>query len=125
VLLLALAIASGSSAAQAPAASTVYVAHRDPRLCPSPRCGGYWVAIANAARTHCLDGLRHPSCYVARLVDLEGRPVGAVPDGSLVHGTLVAGADDLADLVVATVFSAIGTTAPSGRYYRVVDTGTR
>ena len=34
-----------------------YIVRADPRLCPSPLCGGYWVALANGARTRCADGV--------------------------------------------------------------------
>ncbi|MEP7224495.1 MAG: DUF6748 domain-containing protein, partial [Actinomycetota bacterium] len=42
-----------------------YVVYTDPRLCPSPLCGGYWVALANHSRTRCPDRRYRPRCYVA------------------------------------------------------------
>ena len=55
-------------------------------------CGGYWVAIANGARTRCADGLRHARCYVARAVDAKGHPLGDIAEGALVRGAIDAGA---------------------------------
>src|SRR5262245_50979707 len=39
----------------------------DPRLCPSPLCGGYWVSRVNHASTACADGTLAPTCYVSEL----------------------------------------------------------
>lgn len=99
-----------------------YVVRPDPRLCPSPLCGGYWVALANHARTRCVDGLLHPRCYVARAEGGQGRPI---PAEALVSGTVAPGRDDLGVLVVARVFAPVGRASSSGRYYRLVDTGIR
>ena len=114
-----------STAAAHPAGGRpTYVVRVDPRLCPSPLCGGYWVARANGARTTCANGLRYPRCYVARAVDTQGRPRD-VADGALVYGALGAGHDDLGELVVGTVFAPVGTAPLGGRYYRLIDTGIR
>ena len=101
----------------------MYVARVDPRLCPSPLCGGYWLALANAARTRCLDGLRHPRCYIARAVRSTGKPVAVIAEGSLVRGKIGAGPDDLGELVVSAVYAPAGTASVGGGYYRIVDTG--
>jgi Domain of unknown function (DUF6748) len=103
----------------------LYTVRVDPRLCPSPLCGGYWVALANGARTRCADGLRHPRCYVARAVDTSGNPLGAIVDGALVRGALGVGRDDLGEVVVIGVYAPAGSAAVSGGFYRVVDTGVR
>ena len=48
------------------------------RLCPSPRCGGYWVAIANGRADTLLRRARRTRCYVARAVDRTETPwIGA------------------------------------------------
>jgi hypothetical protein len=108
------------------AGTAVYTVRVDPRLCPSPLCGGYWVALANGARTRCVDGLRHPRCYVAGAVDTKGRSLGGgIAEGALVRGTLQAGRDDLGELVAAAVYAPAGSAAGNGGYYRVVDTGIR
>src|SRR5438093_9941735 len=39
----------------------------DPRLCPSPLCGGYWVTRVNRPFTVCADGRQAARCYVADL----------------------------------------------------------
>ena len=54
-----LAGALGAAAATAGAGRAVR-RRPDPRMCPSPRCGGYWVALANRARTRCSDGVLRP-----------------------------------------------------------------
>ena len=103
----------------------MYVVRHDPRLCPSPLCGGYWVTIANGARTHCLDGLRHPRCYVADAVWTDGEPFGDIPEEALVRGAMDTGRDDLGELVVSAVYAPAGQATASGGFYRVKDTGIR
>jgi hypothetical protein len=119
------ALAGGASGAtRSPAA--VFVVQPDPRLCPSPLCGGYWVAEANRARTRCHDGLLRPRCYVAEVAN-----DGAVPPapGSLVRGSLVVkqygGLGDLGVLAADAVWSPVGRATPSGRFYRLRDLGIR
>ena len=130
IILVVSGISVASSAArQPPTGTAIYVARHDPRLCPSPRCGGYWVTIANGVRTRCSDGLRHVRCYVARAVDLKGRTLGGdISEDALVRGAIDAwrGAiDNLDELVVAAVYAPAGAANVSGGYYRVVDTGIR
>lgn len=50
---------------------TFYRATRpDPRLCPSPLCGGFFVERVNRRRTICADGRWRPECHAA-LVDFS------------------------------------------------------
>ena len=116
--------ATSIAARQPPSGTAMYVVRPDPRLCPSPMCGGYWVAIANGARTRCADDLRYPRCYVARAVDTKGRGTSVV-ESALVRGALDLGRDDLAELIVRAVYAPAGAAPPVGGYYRVRDTGTR
>ena len=109
-LLVAGIAASGSAARQPPVGTAMYVARPDARLCPSPRCG---------------DGLRRPRCYVARIVDSSGEPLGSAPDGALVRAAIAGGADGLDVLEARAVYAAGGTATVSGGYYRVFDTGVR
>src|SRR6187397_3172725 len=39
----------------------------DPRLCPSPLCGGYWISRVNQPFTVCANGTRAATCYVSDL----------------------------------------------------------
>jgi hypothetical protein len=119
------AVAVAGAARQPPSGTAMYVVRVDPRLCPSPMCGGYWVAIANGARTRCQDGLRHPRCYVARALDKRGRAAARIPDESLVRGAIDIGRDDFGELVATAVYAPAGTAPVSGGYYRVVDNGIR
>jgi hypothetical protein len=134
VLLSVVAVVlSGTAVARSSAplvGSSVYVVRPDPRLCPSPLCGGYWVALANHARTTCHDDALRPRCYVARIVDEDRHPAGVdVPAGSLVRADIEPGKyegfGELGVLVVAGVFSPAGTTAVGGSFFRLVDTGIR
>jgi len=106
--------------------TAIFVVQPAPRLCPSPLCGGSWVAAANRARTTCSDGLRRPRCYVAE-VSTEESPV-VVPPGSLVHGTLVArrygDLGTLGTLAADTVWTPLGQ-ASGGRFFRLRDLGNR
>jgi hypothetical protein len=128
LLVLALVVgaaATGLAARQPPTGTAIYVVRHDQRLCPSPRCGGYWVAIANGARTRCIDGLRHGRCYVARAADGRGRTIGDIPEGALARGAMDVGAGDFATLFAAAAYAPAGTAAVSGGWYRVVDNGIR
>jgi hypothetical protein len=120
---------TSSAARQPPTGTAMYLVTPDPRLCPSPRCGGYWVAIANGARTKCSDGLRRVRCYVARAVDSRRRPLGAIVDGALVRGAIdswpIKDFGPLDELIVTAVYAPAGNATVSGGYYRVVDTGIR
>lgn len=124
-----LAVAAGAGSRPTAGDAGYFVVRPDPRLCPSPLCGGYWVALANRARTRCADGLRRPSCYVAKAVDADGRPRPSFPAVGLAHGRLESqpfeSFGELGVLVVDDAFAAAGQPQPSGRFVRLVDTGIR
>ena len=124
-LVLVSAVATGTAPSQPAAGTAIYVVRVDKRLCPSPLCGGYWLAIANGARTRCADGLRYPQCYVARATDSRGKPLDSIEDGSLVRGSIDLGRDDLGELRAMVVHAPKGKAPERGRYYRLVDTGIR
>jgi hypothetical protein len=131
LLLLVCGIAvTNAGARQPPSGTAMYVSRHDPRLCPSPYCGGYWVAIANGARTRCSDGLRRIRCYVARAVDAKRRSLGGagIAEEALVRGAIDAWQgpfENLDQLLVTAVYAPAGSATVSGGYYRVVDTGIR
>jgi hypothetical protein len=129
-VIVAIGALAGSASSQPPVGTGVYAVRADPRLCPSPLCGGYWVALANGARTRCADGTRKSQCYVARAVDARRRPLEvSIPDQGLVRADLepwdFEGFGKLGVLAVAAVFTPAGTAPVSGGYYRVRDTGLR
>jgi hypothetical protein len=129
LLLSAVAVALvAAGTAQSTSRSGVYTIQGDPRMCPSPVCGGYWVALANGARTHCADGSTAPRCYVARAVDASGRTV-EVAAGGLVRARLeLSETGDFRDLgiaVVSSTYAPAGTGTVTGGYYRLADTGIR
>lgn len=110
--------------------STHYLVQPDPRLCPSPLCGGYWVSLANRGRTRCHDGALRPRCYVFMAVDEERhRLTSELPADALARAAIepwsVEGFGKLGVLVVADLFSPAGRAPVSGTFYRVVDTGIR
>jgi len=124
-----LGLARPAGGEQATVGSSFYVVRGDPRLCPSPLCGGYWVALANRARTRCSDGALRPRCYVATLVGETRQPLSvAVPEEALAHGALqaqeFASFGRLGVLVVAEVWRPVGGPA-KGDFYRLRDTGAR
>ena len=131
LLVVAVVLARAQPAAtSAPSASASYYTVRpDPRLCPSPLCGGYWVALANRARTRCSDGASRPRCYVARALGEDRLPLPAsLPEGALVRADIepwkVEGLGDLGALIVAEVRAPVGSVA-KGSYYRIRDLGIR
>ena len=82
-ILLAAGIAvSGAAARTPPTGTAMFLVEHDPRLCPSPLCGGYWVSLANGVRTRCGNGQPQTRCYAARAVDRYGRPYAdEIPGG--------------------------------------------
>ena len=127
LLALGACVVAGLASGRPQSPSALYTVRADPRLCPSPTCGGYWVALANGARTRCADGTTRDRCYVAKAVVASG-DAARVEDGALVRGSLTqyafAGVR-LAALDVVAVFAPAGAAPMSGGYYRVVDTGIR
>ena len=119
--LVTVALAAVLPAAGAPPAvgSSQFLVEGDPRLCPSPRCGGWWVALANRATTRCHDGVRRQRCYVARTVDRERHPTTAsIADGALVRAAIEPwtfdGIGELGVLVVAEVRAGVGRGSVRG-----------
>jgi Domain of unknown function (DUF6748) len=130
-ILLALAgMAAASTPARTPPIGTaMFLVQHDPRLCPSPLCGGYWVTIANGVRTRCGSGERQPRCYVAFAVGRTGQHFGDLPEGALVRGAIELGPKlgtrTLDRLRVWALYWPTGTATATGGYYRVVDNGIR
>jgi hypothetical protein len=125
VLLVVLSAAVAVTVVQAEAKpAQEYVVRADPRLCPSPLCGGYWIALANHSRTRCVDGLYRPRCYVAAAWP-ESR---VIEDGALVRGGIAAeehpGFGRLGILIATKVRSPRGAKA-EGSFFRLRDTGVR
>lgn len=130
IVLVAVSGLVGSARSQSSIGASIYTVRVDPRLCPSPLCGGYWVALANGARTHCADGRRRSRCYVAKAVDSHRRPLEvAILNGALVRAALESssyeGIGRVGVLAVAAQYAPAGTSPLSGGYYSVVDTGIR
>ena len=119
---LGILVLSAGDASAKPAAH--FVVRVDPRLCPSPLCGGYWVSLANHSRTRCHDGLHRARCYVASAWP-EGR---AIHDGALVQGGISVraseGSGSLGLLIATDVRNPIGEGA-SGSFFRLRDIGVR
>lgn len=144
LIALLAALVGGAPAAPASREGTAvapayYVARADPRLCPSPMCGGIWVDRVNTDRTVCGDGARQEECYAAAAdlrqirVDGKGRVLlqrlvtegRAVVRGKLVRG-LVEGFPELDTLVVSEVWAASSSLARArGTFFRLRDNGVR
>ena len=130
---LALVSAGAGPAWGEPASSpSPYVlARADPRLCPSPMCGGIWVKAVNAVSTGCGEGARQKECYAASAdlsglqVDAKGRELlqraivegRAVARGRLVPGR-VADFPELDTLVVSGAWAASSSTARARGVFR-------
>ena len=140
-LLLASGLAAASFTVPSTASGTgdaqIYRMRTDPRLCPSPACGGYFAARVNMAATPCHDGTTRPACYVAA-VDLDAlAPVAAARARAALAGgrPLVSGSFasfsgptglKLATLAAQQAWIPAGETGDGGEtIYRVVDTGIR
>jgi hypothetical protein len=106
-----------------------YLVEPDPRECVSPRCGGYWVALVNHARTACSDGVLRRRCYVALAVDSRRQELAAgLPAGAIVRANLESRKfgpfGELGILVVADMRAPAGRE-PAGPIFRVRDLGIR
>jgi hypothetical protein len=124
-LVAAAATAAPTSGGPPDVGTSRYLVRADPRLCPSPLCGGSWVALANRARTRCHDGALRARCYVARTVGADRHPLDSpVPEGALARATIepwaFEGLGPLGVLVVAEVRAPAGRAA-TGRIYRLRD----
>ena len=69
---VAVALASIGTSAGAPGSdppsTSVYRLRGDPRMCPSPTCGGFWASRVNFKPTTCLGGTALPAeCYAASI----------------------------------------------------------
>ena len=107
----------------------IFIVRPDPRECPSPLCGGYWVSLANHARTRCSDGLLRPRCYVADVVQTDAREPSALASGALAKGVLgMKDSDEFGQLGVLN-FSAswapVARNPATGDFFRLRDTGVR
>lgn len=134
-------LAGGASATRdgAPADGSYYLARGDPRMCPSPMCGGLFVRLVNRSRAICGDGTRQLGCYVAsadlgklrvsekRREELAGLLSSgrALARGALVRGR-VEGFPQLDTLVVSEVWPASSSShPPTGVFRRLRDNGVR
>jgi hypothetical protein len=107
-------------------AEGIFMVRPDPRECPSPLCGGYWVSLANHARTRCSDGLLRPRCYVAAAETEKG---GEIQLFVLAKGTLESrqfeAFGELGVLKVSASWDAAGEDLATGDFFRLRDTGVR
>ena len=107
---------------------SIYVVQQDKRMCPSPLCGGYWVALANHARTRCADGTLRAGCYVAFVRDRSTGETVSLPEGGLAAAALTAQPSDwntLGVLLVDETWAPVSQPTQTGRFFRLRDTGTR
>ena len=107
-------------------AAPIFRVRPDLRMCPSPRCGGYWVAQANRATTRCGDGSVRAWCYVTEIK--LPKPVASRSEllarGRIVH--LGASETRPADRFAATTTWIAATRAPAtGSVYLISDNGIR
>ena len=121
----ALALTTAATSASVPAAP-IFRVRPDLRMCPSPACGGFWVARANRATTVCAGGAARAWCYVAEIT--LPKPVASrgelLARGRIVH--LGAGEAGPTDRFVATATWPAATRAPAiGAVYLVSDNGIR
>lgn len=127
--LLAVAGVAGAAPAAGEAAPSYYLVRPDPRLCPSPICGGAWVRRVNHATTRCADGSEARECYVASTTGVPARLWSALAGSVLVRGRIVRagieGFPDLGKLAAVAAWRPAGQQEPRGTTFRVVDNGVR
>ena len=142
VAVLALAVSSTGAAPASgePAlrASYAYLGRADPRLCPSPHCGGLWVRAVNKAQPRCAEPVGR-ECYVAsaNFSDLPLREAArnrlaallaggrALVVAQIARGQLE-GFPELAVLNVSEVWAASSSLSkPAGVFRSIEDNGVR
>lgn len=123
-----IALSSAAPEAEAIPAPVYFTVSPDMRLCPSPRCGGFWVRAINRRTTACADGTSAEACYVA---SIDWRAMGGDPHISaatvIVKGNLrlqtYAGFGDLGVLVARDAWGSATALSPAGVTYRLSDSG--
>jgi len=119
-----------------PAARYYQVTRVDPRLCPSPFCGGVFVELVNRRKHHCADGSFARQCYVG-LVDWSALGLSSEEEASLgqdfatmrvlARGSLETDQSfgtDVPVLVVSDAWRGVtGTKRRRGRFWGVVPSG--
>jgi hypothetical protein len=133
---------AGNAAAHSPNGTAPYVRVRpDPRMCPSPMCGGWWVRRVNRDTIVCGNGMVSPECYAADL-DVSTLQLSEQQRASLNHalaagtllarGRLVRGSVSgpppnvrLDTLVVTEIWRRYGQARTAGTVFRVEDNGIR
>lgn len=143
-LIAGLVAVAGSTGAQGldpdasvglPSASYFLVTGIDPRLCPSPVCGGVFVKLVNRKLTPCADGTLAEQCYAPILdwsalgleqeeewqleSDFRNRRVLARGELSLVHTPYGA----LPSLVVSDAWRGVTGNEARGRFLGLVPIG--
>jgi hypothetical protein len=119
-------------------ASSYYIMTRpDPRLCPSPLCGGYFVAQVNLQITRCADGSLARDCHASWLdfapsglsgpeaMRFEGESFAkrfGVVRGKLVQREMTPGLR-VDVLVVTEAWDGQARTSPRGWFARLTSTG--
>jgi hypothetical protein len=145
-LAIALSVAAiGSARAQSlldpttplalPASSYFIVTEIDPRMCPSPLCGGVYVQLVNRAATLCADGTYQKQCYAPILdwsalgldIEAEGRLETAFrARHALARGTLeivTTPFGRLPGLVVSDAWLGVTGNEPWGRFFGLLPSG--
>ncbi len=127
--LLAVMGVPGAVPAATDATPVYYLVRPDPRLCPSPICGGAWVRRVNHAATRCLDGSEARECYVASTTGVPDKLWSALAGSILTRGRIapagIEGFPGLAMLAVVAAWRPAGGQQPRGTTFRVADNGIR
>jgi hypothetical protein len=116
----------------------------DLRRCPSPLCGGWFLARVNRATTSCHDGRPAATCYTpvldwsdanlsaaqqAKLLDASSRDAGSGDVYAIVRGrfarTNSTPQPTTGRFVISEAWVAEGTGTPDGTFVRIVDNGVR
>ncbi len=138
VAVVALSLAATGASARPNGAGDIFRVRPDPRLCPSPLCGGFFVGRLNRATTPCADGTARAWCYVAELnLSRLGAPARARirtatgTGGVLLRGRLINGGgipelpSSTGRFVATTGWLAATAATWQTTTYLVSDTGVR
>jgi hypothetical protein len=136
--LIALSVLPARAGAPGAALSSGYFSLQpDPRLCPSPICGGFFVGLLNLPVAHCSDGEDRRLCHASTVdwsalgldaetvAQLQAAAVGGrvIVRGELRSGTVLPGFPPSGELVASEAWIAASGHYPRGGFFQVARRG--
>lgn len=137
VAFVSLLVSAAPAGADSLAESSAYFALTpDPRLCPSPLCGGVFARRVNLAVTRCPDGKPRPVCHASEvdwILGVDGEDLARIQAavlrgqgivrGRLLRGRELPGGELAGRLVITEAWIGASSALADGDVFRVRDLG--